>query len=89
VFFIGGIMGPDEEKVMGAEAPTTTTDSPPASPASSGTTTVKTRWPVGNFVVEDLPVITADGTSLTADQYEQAKKMATLCEVHLDVVEGA
>lgn len=82
-------MGPDEEKVAGSEV---TSDSPVTVVAGGddgNKTLVKTRWPVGQFVVENIPVITTEGVELDADQLAEVQKMAELCEVKLDVVEGA
>jgi hypothetical protein len=46
---------------------------------------VKTVWPDGTFVVEGVPVITADGTRLTKSQLDKAEKAAVESGVKLTV----
>jgi hypothetical protein len=88
-------MGPDENKVMGAEsppedAPSTKPRGDAAPPADAGSGTsgnlVKTRWPIGEFKVEDIPVINMDGVRLSDTELSTAQRVADLCEVKLDVV---
>ena len=46
---------------------------------------VSTVWPDGSFTVEDVPVITVDGTMLTKPQFEKAEKAAEESGVRLTV----
>jgi hypothetical protein len=62
---------------------------PVAEPASKGTGTVKVRtsWPQGDFIIEDVPTITRDGVELTSDQFATVEKMAKMCGVTLHIDE--
>lgn len=70
-----------------APAAPTQQEAAPAA-AASNKTVVSTVWPTGQFVVEDIPVITMDGVELDDSQLSTVKKMAELCEVKLNIQGG-
>jgi hypothetical protein len=64
-------------------------DELPESPQESDKASllVKTVWPSGQFIVENVPAITSEGTRLTKSQYEAAKKAAEPSGVVLEAEE--
>jgi hypothetical protein len=48
---------------------------------------VRTRWPHSSFVMEDVPVVTREGTKLTKAQLDKVEKSAELSGVSLIVEE--
>jgi hypothetical protein len=82
-------MGPDDPAEV---APTPTPSAPAAKASGSETgskTVVSTVWPNGDFVIEDLPTITREGTEVDSSQLAQVKELADLCGVKLQVSGGA
>jgi hypothetical protein len=67
-------------------APASPTADEPA-PAESGKVKARTVWPSGDFVVEDVPVITRLGVELSSEQADKVEKLAKDCGVRV-VVEG-
>jgi hypothetical protein len=85
---------------MGPDDPTAVTPTPaPSAPVAkasdagpgvgAGKTVVSTVWPNGDFVIEDLPTITREGTEVDNAQLDAVKEMAKLCDVRLHVRGGA
>ncbi|HST77295.1 MAG TPA: hypothetical protein VLN58_02280 [Verrucomicrobiae bacterium] len=54
-------------------------------PTDSGKVEVKTAWPSGDFVVEDVPTVTRDGVELTREQADKVEKLAEQCGVRVVV----
>jgi hypothetical protein len=71
-------------------APASAVDAVASAPAPSNAakTKVAVDWPTNQFVVEGLPVITREGTQVTAEQYKQAEEAAKRSGVQIHEVNG-
>jgi hypothetical protein len=67
------------QEASAAEMPKT------SEPPKSGGKTVRVVWPNNEFVVEGLPLLTREGTTVAASDVKKAQEMADLCGVDLEV----
>jgi hypothetical protein len=61
------------------------TEPAPAPPKEAEGKLVRVLWPTNEFVVEDQPVITSEGTRIPAGSVDEVTAMAERCGVKLEV----
>jgi hypothetical protein len=63
------------------------TDAPAVKESAGAKHVARPQWPVTSFTVENIPVITLEGTRLTEAQLKRAEEAAEAQGIGLDVEE--